>query len=259
MRIIDTHTHIYDEIFDTDIDDVIRRAKENGVDKILLPNVDIGTLDRLHSLVSSYPDYCLPMMGLHPTSIDEDWEKSLSIIRSQLEKESDKYIAIGEIGIDLYWDKTFKEEQQKAFEQQLEWSIEFNLPVSIHTREATSEAIDCVRRVGKDHLRGVFHSFVGTRDELQSILELGNFIIGINGVVTYKNSNLREVLLDTDLSKIVVETDAPYLTPVPFRGKRNESSYTIYIVEELAKIYNTTPDRVKEETTKNAKTMFALL
>lgn len=259
MKIIDTHTHIYDETFDTDIDDVILRAKENGVEKILLPNVDVDTLGRLDALVSSYPSYCLPMMGLHPTSIDEKWEENLSIIRTQLDKEPERYIAIGEIGIDLYWDKTFQEEQEKAFEQQLAWSIEFNLPVSIHTREATKEAINCIKRVGKDKLRGVFHSFVGTRDELQSILDLGNFIVGINGVVTYKNSNLREVLLKTDLSKIVVETDAPYLTPVPFRGKRNESSYTIYIIEELAKIYNTTPDRVKEETTLNAKNMFALL
>lgn len=258
MTIIDTHSHIYDEQFDADIDEVITRAKANGVEKILLPNVDVETIAQQENLVNKYPDFCIPMMGFHPTSVDENWEANLEVIHRKLTENPEKYIAVGEIGIDLYWDKTFFTEQQKVFEQQLQWSIDYNLPVSIHTREATYEAISSIKNIGEERLRGVFHSFVGTEEELSAILELGNFLIGINGVVTYKNTTLREILLNTDLSKIIIETDAPYLTPVPFRGKRNESSYTIYIAETLAKVYDVSVDEVKEITTANAKWLFNL-
>lgn len=166
------------------------------------------------------------------------------------------YIAVGEIGLDLYWDKTYKAEQIKVFEEQLQWSIEFNLPVVIHSRDAISECVDCVKNIGPEKLRGVFHSFGGTLEELHSILVLDNFLLGINGVVTFKNSTLHTVLQNTNLNKIIVETDAPYLAPVPYRGKRNESSYTIKVVEKLAEIYNTSAEEVGAITTRNAQLLF---
>lgn len=256
MQIVDTHSHIYVDRFQDDIEEVIDRAKRNGVAKILLPNIDVESIEEVHTLASTYPNYCIPMMGLHPTSVKEDWEASLQIIKSQF--STHKYCAVGEIGIDLYWDKSFIKEQQQAFEQQLEWSIQYDLPVAIHTREATAEAIACIKNVGANKLRGVFHSFVGTETELEDILSLNNFLLGINGVVTYKNSTLGTVLKKTDLSKIIIETDSPYLTPAPYRGKRNESSYTIYVVQKLADIFNVSPKEVGTVTTQNAINLFRL-
>lgn len=256
MRIIDTHSHIYAEEFDSDIDAVINRAKESGVEKILMPNIDSESIDRLHHLTEKYPDYCIPMMGLHPTSVGENWESELNSIRKQL--ETNKYIAIGEIGIDLYWDKTFEKEQKYVFEEQLRWSIEYNLPVAIHSRDAIAECITCIKNVGAEKLRGVFHSFGGSEEELSAILSLDNFWLGINGVVTFKNSTLPIVLKNTDLSHIIIETDAPYLAPVPYRGKRNESSYTVKIVQKLAEIYNISEEEAGQITTENAIKLFAL-
>lgn len=256
MKIIDTHTHIYDEQFDDDIESVIQRAQNAGVEKILLPNIDVESLPRLEKLVDNYPEYCYPMMGLHPTSVDQNWQKNLDVIGEVLSKNPKKYIAVGEIGMDLYWDKTFKIEQHKVFEAQLQWSIDYNLPVSIHTREATSEALESIARVGAHKVRGIFHSFVGREEELKAIMKLDNFFIGINGVVTYKNTNLRAILKNTDLTRIVIETDAPYLTPVPYRGKRNEPAYTAYIVHTLAEVYGVSIAEVGEITTNNALKMF---
>lgn len=254
MQIIDTHSHIYVDRFAEDIDAVIQRAKDAGVEKILLPNIDVESIQEVHTLVNAYPDYCIPMMGLHPTSVKENWKEELSIIKAQFSNH--KFCAVGEIGIDLYWDKTFVKEQEQAFEQQLEWSIEYDIPVAIHTREATTEVVSCIKNIGADKLRGVFHSFVGTKEELADILALETFLIGINGVVTYKKSDLSQVLLNTDLSKIIIETDAPYLPPVPYRGKRNESSYTIYIAHKLADIYNVSVKEVGDITTQNAIQLF---
>lgn len=256
MKIIDTHSHIYSEEFDNDLSDVINRAKQAGVEKILLPNIDIESLDRLHAVADRYDGYCIPMMGLHPTSVKEDYMHQLEVIREQLDKK--KYIAIGEIGIDLYWDKTFEKEQRYTFEEQLRWSIEFDLPVAIHSRDAIAECVECIKNVSAEKLRGVFHSFGGTETELRDILDLKNFLLGINGVVTFKNSTLPTVLQETDLSHIIIETDSPYLAPVPYRGKRNESSYTVNVVERLAGIYNISPEEVGEITTKNAKDLFSL-
>ncbi|MFT4223158.1 TatD family hydrolase [Dysgonomonas sp.] len=256
MKIIDTHSHIYSEEFDNDIDEVIARARAAGVEKILLPNVDVSSLPRLHNTAGRYKDYCIPMMGLHPTSVDENWQSELDTIKKQLELRP--YIAIGEIGIDLYWDKTFQQEQKYIFEEQLRWSIQYNLPVAIHSRDAIAECIECVRNVGAEKLRGVFHSFGGSIEELQGIMSLENFLLGINGVVTFKNSTLSTVLKQTDLTRIVVETDAPYLSPVPYRGKRNESSYTLFVVQKLAEIYGITAGEIGEITTSNAKRLFNL-
>jgi TatD DNase family protein len=256
MRIIDTHSHIYSEEFDNDIDEVILRAKDAGVEKILLPNIDNSSLERLHNISNRYDGYCFPMMGLHPTSVKEDWQTELSIIKQELKKRP--YIAIGEIGLDLYWDRTFEKEQIEVFEEQLRWSIEYNLPVAIHSRDAISQCVSCIRNVGDANLKGVFHSFGGTDAELHEILSLNNFLLGINGVVTFKNSTLPSILKNVDISYIIVETDSPYLTPVPYRGKRNESSYILNVVNKLAEIYNITPDEVGELTSMNARKLFRL-
>jgi len=256
VKIVDTHSHIYSEEFKNDIDDVISRAKQVGVEKILLPNIDVTSLDSLHYISDKYDGYCIPMMGLHPTSVGGDYGCQLEMIRGQFSKR--RYIAIGEIGLDLYWDKTYEKEQRLAFEEQLRWSIEYDLPVAIHSRDAIPQCIECIRNVGSDKLRGVFHSFGGTETELNDILKLENFLLGINGVVTFKNSTLSTVLKQTDLSHIIVETDAPYLAPVPYRGKRNESSYTIKVVEKLAEIYDINADEVGEATTNNAVKLFGL-
>ena len=256
MRIIDTHSHIYQEDFDNDIDEVIGRAKMAGVEKILMPNIDVESLSQMHALADKYPGYCIPMMGLHPTSVGENWEEELNTIKQQFEART--YIAVGEIGLDLYWDKTYMKEQETVFEEQLRWSIEYDLPVVIHSRDAIPECIACVKNIGADKLRGVFHSFGGSEEELSSILALGNFLIGINGVVTFKNSTLSTVLKNTDLSKIIIETDAPYMAPVPYRGKRNEPSYTSKVVAKLSEIYEVPEDRVGEITTTNAEKLFRL-
>lgn len=254
--IIDTHSHIFDETFSNDIDDVILRAKQAGVAAVLLPNIDTESIKEVNSLAERHKGYCLPMMGLHPTSVTKDWKKDLNIIKEQFSRH--QYIAVGEIGIDLYWDTSLAEEQKSAFEEQLRWSIEYNLPVSIHCRNAVMESVECIKKVGADKLKGSFHSFGGNSEELQAVLDLKNFYIGINGTVTYKNSTLPTVLQDADLSRIIVETDAPYLPPVPYRGKRNEPSYTSYIVDKLCDIYNTSKDDIESTTSNNAKKLFGI-
>ncbi len=254
--LIDTHSHIYSEEFDNDIESVIERAKQKQLSHILLPNIDKESIDRLHRLSEKYPDYCYPMMGLHPTSVDADWESVLKELKPLFLQR--KYIAVGEIGIDLYWDKTFVEEQKQAFKQQILWAKEFSLPIVIHSREAHKEVMECIKSVGTDGLKGVFHSFGGTSEELSEILELPDFYVGINGVVTFKNSTLRDTLKATDLSKIVVETDAPYLAPIPFRGKRNESAYVSLVAEKLAEVFDTSVEHVAQQTTENAKLLFGL-
>ncbi len=254
MNLIDTHTHIYQPDFDTDISDVILRAQQKGISKLLLPNIDVESIERMHALRDKYPQICYPMMGLHPTSVTESYQSDLETIKVNFKKQ--EYIAVGEIGIDLYWDKTFIEEQKKAFIEQLNWSIEFDLPVVIHNRDAFREVIECIEQVGKEKLHGVFHSFGGEKEELETILSLENFMVGINGVVTFKNSKLRDYLDLFPLNRIVLETDAPYLSPVPYRGKRNEPAYLEQIVGELAKIYNLFPEIIAENTTRNAINLF---
>ena len=256
MQLVDTHTHIFSEEFDSDLDLVIKRAQEVGVEKFCLPNIDVESIDRLHQVCDAYPDSCYPMMGLHPTSVTPNFKNDLAIIRQCLENR--KYIAVGEIGIDLYWDKTFLKEQIQAFEEQLKWSIEFDLPIAIHTRDAFPEVFKSLHKIGVDKLKGVFHSFGGSREELEEILRCDNFLIGINGVVTYKKSAFRDYLPIAPIEKIVIETDAPYLTPVPNRGKRNEPSYLIYTLEKLAEVYNLPIATVASKTTENALRLFNL-
>ncbi|MDR1371471.1 MAG: TatD family hydrolase [Dysgonamonadaceae bacterium] len=254
---IDTHTHIYLEDFDEDRSEVIERAKDSGITKLLLPNVDPETVNRLHELCDQHPGFCFPMMGLHPTGVNQSWKEDLGTIRSWFDDKR-KYIAVGEIGIDLYWDKTYIEAQKQAFIEQLRWSIEMDLPVVIHTRDAFPEVFECLNFVGAHNLRGVFHSFGGSREELEQALQYKNFMLGINGVVTFKNSIFREYLNLAPIERIVTETDAPYLTPMPFRGKRNEPAYISYVVEKLAEIYQLSPETVAKKTAENAERMFNL-
>jgi hydrolase, TatD family len=256
MYLVDTHTHIFLEEFDSDIDEVILRAEDAGVKKFCLPNIDTESINRLHQLSDTYPSVCFPMMGLHPTSVNLNFEKELETILSQFEKR--RYIAIGEIGIDLYWDKTYLKEQKIVFEKQLKWSLEMNLPVAIHTRDAFSEVFDSIYKVGADRLRGVFHSFGGSREELEEIVRLENFLVGINGVVTYKNASFRDYLPLISSDRVLLETDAPYLSPVPFRGKRNEPAYIVNVAERLAEIYSISVEEIAGKTTRNALGLFSL-
>lgn len=256
MYLIDTHTHVFSEEFDADSEAMMLRAKEAGVRQFCLPNIDTDSIERLDVFTEKYPEQCFPMMGLHPTSVGPDFREQLERIKSRFEKR--KFIAVGEIGLDLYWDKTYLNEQIQAFEAQLQWSIDFDLPVSIHTREAFPPVFESIHKIGADKLRGVFHSFGGTIEALQEIIRLENFMIGINGVITYKKSDFRDYLPLIPIERIVLETDAPYLTPVPFRGKRNEPAYLPYIVEKLAEVYNLSPEIIAEKTTGNARRLFGL-
>ncbi|MDX9747623.1 MAG: TatD family hydrolase [Paludibacter sp.] len=251
---IDTHAHLYAEEFDNDREMMIQRAREACVQQIVLPNVDSTTLQRMLNLEAAYPGYCFAAIGVHPTSIDENYRAELELVEQELKHR--KWIAIGEIGTDLYWDKSHLREQQEAFAQQLEWSLEYDLPVIIHVRdsfEATFEVMEQYRGKG---LKGIFHSFTGTLEHVHTIQQLGTFYLGINGIVTFKNSGLRDVLREVPVEMLVLETDAPYLAPVPFRGKRNESALLQLIAARLAEVYEIGETEIRELTTKNAEKLF---
>ena len=252
---IDTHSHIYSEEFDADRDEVILRAQHAGVTKIILPNVDSDSLPRLLKLEARYPDYCYAAVGLHPDSVKENYQKELDVIREELERR--RYIAVGEIGIDLYWDKTYQTEQILAFQTQVEWAIEFNLPVIIHVRNSHNETIQALKPYAGKGLKGIFHCFGGTPEEAAEIFSLGDFKLGIGGVVTFKNSGLAASLMHIPLENLVLETDSPYLTPAPFRGKRNESAYTVLVAEKLAQVYDMSVGEIDRITTENACSVFS--
>jgi TatD DNase family protein len=254
MYLIDTHTHLFAEEFDADCKDVIQRALDGGVKRFYLPNIDFESVSRLHQVCDQYPDLCFPMMGLHPTSVDSKYQEVLKKIKSFFALR--KYVAIGEIGIDLYWDKTFIKEQMTAFEEQLRWSIEWNLPVAVHSRNAFPQIFECLDKTEPDKLKGVFHSFSGSYEELKKALSYPNFFLGINGIITYKKANFIEYLTLAPIERIVLETDAPYLSPVPYRGKRNEPAYLSHIVEKLAEIYGLSIETVADITMKNAMKLF---
>jgi TatD DNase family protein len=255
MLLVDTHSHIYLSEFDNDLGDVIRRAIDAGVGKIILPNIDSSSIERIHKLSTLYPDYCIPLMGLHPTSVKEDFEDELNKISDHLSKYP--YKGIGEIGIDLYWDKTFHKEQVYVFEKQLTLAVESDLPVVIHARNSFEEIFLSIAKPQFKGLKGVFHAFTGNSEQAKIIIEMG-FKIGIGGILTYKNSGLVETVKSIDLHHIVLETDSPYLTPVPFRGKRNESSYIRYTANKLAEIKNVTINEIFRITTMNAIEIFKL-
>ena len=243
MRLIDTHSHLFLEEFSEDLPQVIERARSAGITHIFMPNIDSTTIDSMLSVCNTYNDYCFPMIGLHPTSVNADYEKELEIVAREL-KSFNKYIAIGEVGMDLYWDKTFLKEQQIVLDKQINWALEYDLPVVIHCRDAFGYIYNVLEPYKNTSLKGVFHSFTGTDDEAARILEFSGFLIGINGVVTFKKSRLPEVLTKIPLEKIVLETDSPYLTPVPNRGKRNESAYVKDTLMKVSDIYRMSPEAV---------------
>ena len=251
---IDTHSHIYSEDFDADRSEVIRRAQEAGVTKIIMPNVDSGSLPGMLETERMFPDVCLAAIGLHPTSVKENYLDELALVKSELERR--KYMAIGEIGIDLYWDKTFYTEQVFALQTQVQWALDSNLPVIIHVRDSHKETIEALQPFKNKGLRGVFHCFTGSSKEAEEIAELGDFMLGIGGVVTFKNSGLAGNLKDIPLTKLVLETDTPYLAPVPFRGKRNEPAYTAIVRDKLAEVYQVSAEEIDEITTRNAEKLF---
>lgn len=257
MKLIDTHDHIYMEEFDPEQDELISVAQSSGIDALLLPNVDLTTVERLHALCDRYPDYAFPMMGFHPTSVDSHYAEALAATEACLTKRS--YCAIGEIGIDLYWDQTFKKEQIEVFEEQLRWSIDLDLPVAIHTRNAYPEVFNSIHKIGAEKLKGVFHSFTGTNEELDEVKKLSTFYVGINGVITFKNSKLSEIVSQMTLDRVVLETDAPYLAPVPYRGRRNEPSYIWKTAEKVAITYQLPIEEVASKTRNNAIKLFKLV
>ena len=252
---IDTHAHIYTEEFDSDRESVIERAKAAGVETIILPNIDSQSLDRMLQTESVHSDYFHAAIGVHPESIGEDYERELAVVMSELERR--KYIAIGEIGIDLHWDKTFYHEQVAAFQRQVAWALEYQLPLIIHVRDSHKETLDALQPFRSQSLKGVFHCFGGSIAEAEAIFETGDFALGIGGVVTFKNSHLAETLKSLSLKKIVLETDSPYLAPVPFRGKRNEPANIAIIRDKIAEIYHVSPEEVDQITTATAKRIFS--
>jgi TatD DNase family protein len=255
MFLIDTHTHLYLEEFDNDRTEVINRAIENDVRYMLLPNIDSSSTEPMLNLCDLFPGNCFPMMGLHPTSVKENYQDELKKVEELLKKR--KFYGIGETGIDLYWDKTFIEEQKIAFSRQVELAKEYNLPIVIHSRDSFDEIYEILLKLNSDELTGVFHCFTGDYEQAKKVTGLG-LKLGIGGVLTFKNSNLDKVLEGIDLEHIILETDSPYLTPTPFRGKRNESSYVKYVAEKLATVKNITVDTVYRITSKNAIDLFKL-
>ncbi|HNW69054.1 MAG TPA: TatD family hydrolase [Bacteroidales bacterium] len=255
MFFIDTHTHLYAEEFSEDIDIVIQRALDKNVTTLLLPDIDRSTRPEMLALSKKFPDACLPMIGLHPTSVKEDFKEELKEIENAI--CSHKFFGIGETGIDLYWDKTFINEQIESFTFQIELALQHHLPIVIHSRKSLNEIISILKNYKNKGLTGVFHCFPGNIREAEPLIDMG-FYIGIGGVVTYKNSSMAEVVRHFDLSHLVLETDAPYLTPVPFRGRRNESSYIPLIADYIAQLKSIPIEEVAEKTSANAKKLFRL-
>ena len=253
MRLIDTHTHIYLEQFDEDREEMIQRALDSGVEQFFLPNIDSSSITRMLDLEEAYPGRCFAMMGLHPCSVKENFKEELAIVREWLDERP--FCAVGEIGIDLYWDKTFLEQQKEAFLIQVDWAKELGVPIVIHSREATDILIELVEQAKDERLTGVFHCFSGTEEQARRIIGLG-FYLGIGGVVTFKNAGLDKVMEKAGLEHVVLETDSPYLAPVPRRGKRNESAYVRLVAEKLAAIKGISFREVAEVTTKNAERLF---
>ena len=256
---IDTHSHIYGPEFASDIDDVVTRAREAGVKRILLPNINLDTISPMLSLCDSYPGYMYPMLGLHPTDVGSGFNRQLDAMWRILADDRARYIAVGEVGLDFYWDTTFKEEQIEAFCRQIEWAADYGLPLMIHSRSAHNELVDIIGRYYSRGISGVFHCFGGTRDEAEQLLSFDRFVLGIGGVVTYKKSTLPDVLSGIPLSRIVLETDSPYLAPMPHRGTRNESSYVADVMRCLANIYNVSAEDVSRVTNENVYRVFPRL
>lgn len=257
MKLVDTHSHLFLEEFADDLPLVIERARQAGVSHIFMPNIDSTTLKPLLQVCEEYAEYCFPMIGLHPTSVGGNYRDELALVKQQLAIPH-PFVAVGEIGMDLYWDKTFLREQREAFDLQLQWALDKNLPVVIHCREAFEEIYDVLLPYKATPLRGIMHCFTGTEEEARRILDFPGFLLGINGVVTFKKSSLPAVLKHLPLERMVLETDAPYLAPVPHRGKRNESAFVGDTMRKLAEIMGEAPEKVAQVTTENALAFFGM-
>jgi|TARA_B110000090_G_scaffold148200_1_gene162601 TatD DNase family protein len=254
MHLIDTHTHLYSEKFNEDREERIQEAIDAGVKQFFMPNIDATSIEGMNNLVQRFPKNCFAMMGLHPCSVNENVEQELQLVEQEL--KTNKYIAVGEIGMDLYWDKSFQVEQEMAFRKQIEWAKELNLPIDIHCREAFDEILTIMDDLNDDGMKGVFHCFTGSLEQAQHILNYGDFKLGIGGVVTFKNSGLDKVIKKLKLKDLVLETDAPYLAPAPFRGKRNESAYLVNVADKVSDIFEVSVAEVAAQTTKNALQIF---
>ena len=254
---IDTHCHIDGEEFDEDREAVITRAREAGVCKVMVPAIDLASSERIIKLCSQYPDYLYPMVGLHPEEVRADWREQLAAIKSYLEPG---IIAIGEVGLDFYWSREFEGEQQEAFEEQVRWSVETQLPLMIHCRKAQNELVAILKKYESELPGGVFHCFTGNEIEAQQLLQFDRFVLGIGGVLTFKKSHLPEVLPKVvPLDRIVIETDAPYMAPVPMRGKRNEPAFTQYVLQKLSESYGINEKALAEKTNANVQRVFRIL
>lgn len=253
---IDTHSHIYLPEFDDDREEIVRKARSVGVEKVLMPNIDNQSIRSLIETEEAFPGFCYAMMGLHPTSVKGDYTEQLANIEYWLGQRD--FLAIGEIGIDLYWDQTWEREQREVFRTQLNWAKEKGKPVVIHVRDAFDAVFQEMDKVHDNRLKGVFHSFSGNESQARRALEYGGFYLGINGIVTFKNSNLDKVLAKSGPENLMVETDAPYLAPVPYRGKRNQPAYLPYILEKMANIFGVSEKEMDQRTTQNAIQLFGL-
>jgi len=254
MFFVDTHTHLFVEQFNEDREEVVQRAMDARVEVMLLPNIDLGSIPQMNELVAKYPNNCFPMMGLHPGSVDQNWKETLQTIEKEL--FTNDYIAVGEIGIDLYWSKEFEAAQKEVFRQQVLWAKELGKPIVIHAREAFDEIFEIIDELNDERLTGIFHCFTGTLVQANRVIDYGGFKMGLGGVLTYKKAGLDKVIENVDLKHLVLETDSPYLPPTPHRGKRNESSYLLHIAEKLADVQSITLKQVAEVTTQNTKEIF---
>jgi TatD DNase family protein len=255
MRWIDTHAHIYAEELISDLDAVVKQAVTNGIEKILMPAIDSQSHEAMLSVEARYPGNCMMMMGLHPCYVKENYIEELAKVETWLAQR--KFIAIGEIGLDFYWDTNFKEQQYQVFNQQMQWALDNDLPIVIHTRNAMQETIEMVKPFAKKGLRGVFHCFSGSKESAEQIINMG-FYLGLGGVLTYKNAGVAEAVVDIPMEWLVLETDAPYLSPVPYRGKRNEPAYMLEVAKKLAEIKNVHLHEVAAMTTQNAEKLFGV-
>lgn len=260
MYFIDTHAHLDGHEFDDDRDDVIARAKDAGVGRVFIPAIDLPSVDTVLATCNRYPGYAYPMIGLHPEEVKADWSTVLEQMHRRLEQPGHPFIAIGEVGLDYYWSREFEHEQLEAFERQVQWSIEYRLPLMIHCRKGQNEMVNMMRQYKNELPGGVFHCFTGNEKEAAELLQFENFVLGIGGVLTFKKSHLPETLpAAVPLGRIVLETDSPYMAPVPMRGKRNESAYTLHVLKRLAECYGVTEQEVADTTTANVYRVFGQL
>lgn len=256
MILTDTHAHMYASEFEEDRDEAVQRAFQAGIERIFLPNIDPSTTLAMNELAEKYPDNCFPMMGLHPGSVKDDWEEKLQHVEEELDKGG--YCAVGEIGLDYHWDEEHKEEQKEAFRRQIDLAKKHELPIVIHVRDSFTDAFSIVEEKNHPSLRGIFHCFTGDLEDAEDIIGLGGFLMGIGGILTFKNAELDGVVEKIGLDHMVLETDAPYLAPHPNRGERNESSFLIHIAERMAEIHGTMPKEIAELTTENSRELFGI-